>query len=169
MNIRTLEKILYVEDDLDIQKIVTMSLEDIGGYKLMICDSGKEALIEAEKFIPDLFLLDVMIPVMDGPAILLELRKNLKFKNTPAIFISAVAEGPELIKYRELGVLGIIRKPFDPISISKTINVLYQSNQLLQENLIKQAELEVQSYAVEYDAEVKSNLIIPNILKSNHI
>lgn len=127
MTMKPLRKILYVEDDTDIQQIVNMSLEDIGGYKLKICSSGSEALQDAENFEPDLFLLDVMLPEMDGPTILEEMRKNPKFKNIPAIFISAVADGRDLIKYRKMGVLGIIRKPFDPISISQTINVLYEN------------------------------------------
>jgi len=129
MSKRVLRKILYVEDNVDIQKIVMMTLEDIGGYKLKICSSGKEALEVVDAFNPDLFLLDVILPEMNGPSLLKELRKNPKFNDVPAIFISAIAQGPELIKYSELGVLGIIRKPFDPIAISKTINVLYQSNQ----------------------------------------
>ena len=129
MSMIVLKKILYIEDDVDIQKIVMMSLEDIGGYELKICSSGREALEVMEEFNPDLFLLDVMLPGMSGPSLLKEIRTNPKFDSVPAIFISAVAQGPELIKYSELGVLGIIRKPFDPIAISKTIYVLYQSSQ----------------------------------------
>ncbi len=62
---KNLKKILYVEDDANIQTIVNMSLEDIGGYQLKSCNSVKEALIAAEEFNPDLFLLDVMMPDMD--------------------------------------------------------------------------------------------------------
>ena len=134
MLVKSLKKILYVEDDLDIQKIVNMSLEDIGGYELELCSSAKEALKVIDVFNPDLFLLDVMLPEMDGPSLLKELRKNPKFKDTPTIFISAVAQGPELIKYSDFGAIGIIKKPFDPIAISKTINILYQSNQISQQN-----------------------------------
>lgn len=125
---KTLKKILYVEDEVDIQTVVAMTLEDLGGYKLKICNSGEEALKVAEEFEPDLFLLDVMIPNMSGPSILKELRKNPKFDNIPAIFISAKVQGPELVQYSKIGAIGIIRKPFDPITISNTINVLYQSN-----------------------------------------
>jgi len=98
MSKRVLKKILYVEDNVDIQKIVTMILEDIGGYELKICSSGQETLKFVEEFNPDLFLLDVMLPGMNGPSLLKELRKNPKFYDIPAIFISAVAQGPELIK-----------------------------------------------------------------------
>jgi two-component system, OmpR family, response regulator len=135
MSMQAFNKILYVEDDVDIQKIVTMTLEDIGGYKLKTCSSGTEALQAAEEFNPDLFLLDVMIPEMDGPSILKEIRKNPKFDNVPAIFISAEVLGHELIKYSDLGALGVIRKPFDPITLSKTISVLYQSSQKNTDNV----------------------------------
>lgn len=127
MSDKVLRKILYVEDDENIQTIVNMSLEDIGGYELKICSSGKEALIAAEEFKPDLFLLDVMLPEMSGTTILKEIRKNQNFNNIPVVFISAVAEDKDLIEYSELGALGIIRKPFHPITISDSINVLYQS------------------------------------------
>jgi len=139
MNENALSKILYVEDDADLQQIVSMILEDIGGYQVKICNSGKQALAEAYKFQPDLFLLDVMLPEMDGPSLLKEIRKNPTFKDIPAIFISAKVQGDELLEYSEQGVLGIIRKPFDPISISDTINVLYENykNPEKEEILIK--------------------------------
>lgn len=149
MNKKELKKILYVEDDVDIQKIVSMALEDIGGYELKICSSGQEALAEAEAFNPDLFLLDVMVPEMSGPQLLLVLRKNKKFKNIPAIFISAIAEGPELIPYRKLGAIGMIRKPFDPIILSNTIEVLYQSSHVMQENISQMAKLEEQNFSTK--------------------
>lgn len=146
MQTGSLNRILYVEDDLDIQKIVNMSLEDIGGYKLKICSSGKEALDSAKSFKPDLFLLDVMMPKMDGPTLLKEFRKIKEFEKTPAIFISAITHGEELIGFRQLGVLGIIRKPFDVIAISETINVLFQSNQVMQEDIKSIQDIESSSF-----------------------
>jgi len=139
MSESVLRKILYVEDDADLQQVVSMILEDIGGYEVKICNSGKQALAETYKFQPDLFLLDVMLPEMDGPTLLKELRKNSTFKDIPAIFISAKVQGDELLEYSEYGVLGIIRKPFDPISISDTINMLYENykNDEKQESLIR--------------------------------
>lgn len=145
MDKKNLKKILYVEDDLDIQQIVNMALIDIGGFELKICSSGKDALDEAEKFNPDLFLLDVFLPEMSGPEVLLELRKNSKLKNIPAIFISAIAQGPELVPYREMGAIGIIRKPFDPIILSNTIEVLYQSYQAIQHDIKCINDIEISS------------------------
>jgi two-component system, OmpR family, response regulator len=129
MQKKTLEKILYVEDDPNIQELVSISLEDIGGYKLRTCYTGKEALEEIDKFKPDLLLLDVMLPDMDGPTILKEIRKNSKYDEIPVIFISAHAQREDLIKYVELGAIGVIDKPFDPITISEAINSLYTARE----------------------------------------
>ena len=63
----TLKKILYVEDEADIQKIAKLALETVGGFEVMICGSGAEALEKAPDFAPDILLLDVMMPGMDGP------------------------------------------------------------------------------------------------------
>lgn len=127
---RKLKRIMYVEDDPAVQQVVSFCLIDIGGYELQICSSGKEALEEAKEFNPELFLLDIRLPEMSGPEILEKLRETDRFKNIPVIFISAGDIGHETIKYSELGVLGIIKKPFDPISICDTINALYQNNEI---------------------------------------
>jgi DNA-binding response OmpR family regulator len=126
---KDLNRILYLEDDVDFHEVVQMSLEDIGGFKVKVCSNVEDFLIQAEKFQPDLFLLDIMLPDTSGPLVLMELRKNPKFNDIPAIFISASLLGYDIIKYRELGVLGVIRKPFDPINISQTIEVLFQGEQ----------------------------------------
>ena len=68
-----LKKILYVEDEPDIQMIARVALENVGGFELCVCSSGAEALEKAEAFAPDMFLLDVMMPGMDGPTTLAEL------------------------------------------------------------------------------------------------
>lgn len=132
MKKKELKKILYVEDNRDIQKIVSYALENIGGYELKICSSGKGTIDEAKKFNPDLFLLDVVLPDMSGPSILKEIRNCRKFENTPVIFISAKYVGHELVLYRRLKALGIIRKPFDPITLANTIEDLYNNSHQLE-------------------------------------
>ena len=84
----TLTNILYVEDDLDIQAIAQIALEVVGGLTLQTCSSGAEALAAANAgFLPDLLLLDVMMPNMDGPTTLAELRKLPGTANVPVIFM----------------------------------------------------------------------------------
>ena len=69
-----LQRILYVEDEADIREVAKLALEMVGGFELAVCASGEEALARAEAFAPQLILLDVMMPGMDGPSTLRELR-----------------------------------------------------------------------------------------------
>ena len=82
-----LKKILHVEDEPDIREIALLALETVGGFSVESCGSGDEALEKAPGFMPDLFLMDIMMPGMDGPATLVELRKMPEFADTPVIFI----------------------------------------------------------------------------------
>ncbi len=125
-----LNKILYLEDSIEFQQIVGMTLIDLGGYDVKICSCGAEVLEIAENFNPDLFLLDIIVPDISGPDLLKKLRKIPLFEKTPTVFISANFTTNELMEFSELGVIGIVRKPFDPISLPETIEGLYQGNQL---------------------------------------
>lgn len=116
-----LKKILYVEDELDIQVIARISLEDLGGFEVKFCNNGFEAIKEAEAFKPDLILLDVMMPDLDGPETLKALRKFPGIKNVPAIFLTARVQNKELEEYKKLGIINIISKPFDPMTLPDTI------------------------------------------------
>ncbi|MES2205420.1 MAG: response regulator [Pseudomonadota bacterium] len=117
-----LKNILYVEDDSDIQEVARVALEAVGGFTLKVCSSGQEA-IEAIKsdFIPDLILLDVMMPQMDGRATLTELRKLPVVCNTPVIFMTVKVQPYEVNEYLSQGALGVIAKPFDPLLLSEKI------------------------------------------------
>lgn len=116
-----LKKILYVEDEPDIQMIARVALENVGGFELCVCSSGSEALEKAEAFVPDLFLLDVMMPGMDGPTTLAELRKIPTLANTPVIFMTAKVQPQEVEYLKSLNVTDVIAKPFDPMSLAKNI------------------------------------------------
>lgn len=91
-----LKKILYVEDEPDIQMIARVALENVGGFELMVCSSGPEAIEKAESFGPDLLLLDVMMPGMDGPSTLQELRKIPSIAKTPVMFMTAKVQPQEV-------------------------------------------------------------------------
>ncbi len=120
-----LNKILYVEDELDIQTIAHIALEAIGGFTLKICSSGEDAIKQISAFQPDLILLDVMMPGLDGPATLKELRKIPEFANTPAIFMTAKVQATEVDNLRKHGAIDIIAKPFDPMTLAKTIQAIW--------------------------------------------
>jgi two-component system OmpR family response regulator len=125
MNTRVLNTILYVEDDLDIQTVAQIALEAVGGFQLKICSSGKQALAAAAEMVPDLILLDVMMPEMDGPTTLEHLRKIDNTKQTPVIFMTAKVQNSEVSYYKSLGAIGVVGKPFDPMSLSDQVRKLW--------------------------------------------
>lgn len=125
MNSKVLKHILYVEDDPDIQTVAQIALEMVGGFQLTICSSGRVAIQEAGNLKPDLLLLDVMMPEMDGPSTLEGLRKVANTATTPAIFMTAKVQTSEVEYYKSLGALGIIAKPFDPMSLATQVQALW--------------------------------------------
>jgi CheY-like chemotaxis protein len=120
-----LDKILYVEDDPDIQAIAVMVLDAISGFNLEPCSSGAEALRKAVAFNPDLILLDVMMPGMDGPETLQALRKLPALANTPVVFMTAKVQPQEVQGYLELGAVGVIAKPFDPMTLADQLREIW--------------------------------------------
>jgi len=122
-----LNKILHVEDDLDIQNIANVTLTSIGGFVVNCCSSGAEALKVAKDFMPDLILLDVMMPEMDGPTTLATLREIPEIKNVPAIFMTAKAQTDEINSFLALGAIGVITKPFNPMTLPDEIRTIWQN------------------------------------------
>lgn len=120
-----LKKILYVEDEPDIAYIARLALETIGGFEVVVCENGTKALLEAPRYLPDLIMLDVMMPEMDGPATLRELRKNPALAHTPVIFMTAKVQPAEISMYKELGALDVIAKPFDPLTLAERIKNIW--------------------------------------------
>ncbi|MEZ5540862.1 MAG: response regulator [Pseudomonadota bacterium] len=122
----TPQRILYVEDETDIQTIARIALEMVGGFTLEVCDSGKEALERATTFEPDLILLDVMMPDMDGPSTLSALRSLQATQDTPVIFMTAKAQRSEINEYKAMGALDVIPKPFDPMLLADNIRSIWE-------------------------------------------
>src|SRR5437773_12396015 len=113
-----LKKIMFVEDDPDIQFVAEIALSVKGGFQVCVCGSGTQALEEARTFRPDLVLLDVMMPKMNGPTTMKNLRTIPETAQTPVIFMTAKVQPHEVSEYKELGALDVIFKPFDPMTIS---------------------------------------------------
>lgn len=123
-----IEKILYVEDEPDIQMIAEIALRDVGGFTLETCSSGREAIEKVEGFKPDLILLDVMMPGMDGPDTLAELRKLDVTAATPVIFMTTKVQPQEIEHYKDLGAVDVISKPFDPMNLSNQIRTILSTS-----------------------------------------
>jgi CheY-like chemotaxis protein len=123
-----LTKILYVEDDPDIQVVTRMSLEAVGGFTVEVAGSGKEALEKAPAFMPDLILLDVMMPGMDGPTTMQALRDLPSVNRTPIVFMTAKVMQSEIKRYKELGALDVIHKPFDPMTLPERVREIWRNH-----------------------------------------
>jgi CheY-like chemotaxis protein len=122
-----LERILYVEDEPDIQAVAKLALEMVGGYQVKICSSGQEALDALGGFEPDLILLDVMMPGMDGPTTLQNLRADPVTAGIPVIFLTAKVQPSEVARYQALGALNVIAKPFDPMTLAAEIRQIWEN------------------------------------------
>jgi two-component system OmpR family response regulator len=126
MSAPPLRRILFVEDDPDIQVVATMALESLGGFSVFACGSGAEALSRFAEISPDLVLLDVMMPGMDGPATLAALRQ-LPSGGVPVVFMTARVQAHEIASYREMGAADVIAKPFDPMTLAETVRTIWSS------------------------------------------
>lgn len=125
LSIPPLTRILLVEDDPDIQTVARLGLKVVGGFTVEICSSGKEAIQAAPTFAPDLILLDVMMPGMDGMTTLKALRELPQILTTPVIFLTAKVQTHEVAYYKQLGVWDVIAKPFDPMTLSANLNRIW--------------------------------------------
>ncbi|MBN7770177.1 response regulator [Marinobacter daepoensis] len=121
------ERVLYVEDDADIRSVAELALADVGGFCVCLCASGQEALAQIDDFGPDLVLLDVMMPGMDGPQTLQALKQRPRGLDVPVVFMTARLQPSEIEEYRALGAIGVIPKPFDPMTLADDIRALLAS------------------------------------------
>jgi CheY-like chemotaxis protein len=122
-----LHRILYVEDEPDIQAVAKLALEMVGGFTVRICSSGQQALREAADFAPDMILLDVMMPGLDGPTTLKSMREQEPLRDVPVAFMTAKVQPGEVSHYKSLGALDVIAKPFDPMTLSGRITEIWNS------------------------------------------
>jgi CheY-like chemotaxis protein len=122
----SLSRLLYVDDDPTLTLLTRISLERVGGFTVKTCASGAEALAVVEAFAPDLILLDVMMPVMDGPATLRALREIPALDAVPVVFMTAKVQDAEMARYRELGAADVIGKPYDPVKLPDVVRAIWQ-------------------------------------------
>ena len=114
-------KILVVDDEADIRRVARLSLTRLGGMEVVEAASGPEALQQARSSAPDAILLDVMMPGMDGPAVLLALRAEPATAGIPVVFLTAKAMTSEVERLQGLGAVGVLTKPFDPVTLAQDL------------------------------------------------
>lgn len=120
-----LKRILLVEDDPDVQTIASMALIDIGEFDLTVCSSGREAIDLVGRIRPQMILLDVMMPDMDGPTTLDEIRRLPLSPQPPVIFMTAKVQPQEQQRYLSLGAVEVIAKPFDPVTLADRLHAAW--------------------------------------------
>jgi CheY-like chemotaxis protein len=115
-------RVVLVDDEDDIRLVARASLERIAGWKVYPASSGAEgvALVRAE--LPDAVVLDVMMPGMDGPATLAELRADPATASIPVVFLTAKVQAAERRRLEELGASGVVAKPFDPMTLATELS-----------------------------------------------
>lgn len=116
--------VLLVDDDDDIRTIGELALRDVGGWTVVSAVDGRSAVSLAAEHDPDVILLDVMMPGMDGPQTFRELRASAASRRTPIIFMTAKVQAHERAAYLALGAAGVVAKPFDPLTLPDTIRAL---------------------------------------------
>lgn len=119
-------KVLIIDDEEDTRSIASMSLSILGGVDVVEADSGAQGIARAEEEHPDVILLDMMMPVMDGSETLVKLRNNEGTKDIPVIFLTAKAMTSEIERLKQLGAVGVLTKPFDPTILAKQIRQILE-------------------------------------------
>jgi len=117
-------RILYVDDEPDIREIAEMALSLDPAFEVRTAASGEAALAVLADWRADVALLDVMMPGMDGPTLLGHIRKMPTLARLPVIFITARAQQSELQTFATLDAIGVIAKPFDPVTLAARVRAL---------------------------------------------
>lgn len=123
-----LSRIVYVDDDKDILQVAKLCLENIGGFEVTCVPKSTDAIAMIREVTPDLVLLDVMMPVLDGTALFQRLREDEELCGIPVAFITACGIDGKMDRYLQLGAKGIIAKPFDPFLLCQRVRQLWDAS-----------------------------------------
>lgn len=115
-----------IDDDASIRRVGELSLARVGKWDVLMCDSAEAGLLRLESECPDVVLLDVMMPLLDGITALPEILRKTKGQ-IPIIFMTAKVMKHEIDRYSELGAAGVISKPFDPLALPNEVLSIYNA------------------------------------------
>ena len=118
----TPKRVLVIDDEGDIREVAKVSLEMVGGWETLTASSGSEGLDRARAEQPDAILLDVMMPDMDGPSTFIRLQADEAIRHIPVILLTAKVQANDRRRFAELGVKGVIAKPFDPLGLPREVS-----------------------------------------------
>lgn len=124
---KRLRSILCIDDDEDILAITQMCLETIGDFRVTCFKHGINAVKKIESLMPDLILMDMMMPGIDGLSVLSELKKSPITAEIPVVFMTARVQASEIEYYYKQGADGVIPKPFDPMTLCEQLNIIWEA------------------------------------------
>ena len=128
-----MRRVLIIDDEEDIREVAALSLEATAGWKVSTAASGAQGIVIAKAERPDAILMDVMMPGVDGPSTFREMQKIDEIKDIPVLLLTAKVQGVDKRRFADLGVAGVLFKPFDPLTladqISEVLNWTAQSSQ----------------------------------------
>lgn len=122
-----LHHVACVDDDADILFIAEIALQTVGKFRASLLHGPHQALRELATIKPDLLLLDVMMPELDGPAVLKEMQQDPVLARIPVIFMTARVQSSEIDYYLALGAIGVVAKPFDPMTLAEEIRTIWNN------------------------------------------
>jgi len=125
---RTLHRILHIDDEPDVLAVAAFALRKIGGYTVQSANSGTQAVALAKEFAPDLILLDVMMPVMDGVQTLAALRADPATAGIPVVYLTAKVQTHEVKSLQQTGVAAVLAKPFDPAALCRNLKDIWANH-----------------------------------------
>ena len=146
MPMQRCQSILYVDDDPDICEVVRATLCLLAGLDVHTAGSGEEAIDLAYEIRPDLILMDVMMPGLDGPATFRRMRKSELIGDIPVIFLTAKVLPDEVARFLQLGAIGVIGKPFDPLKLGEELLALWDAKASSSRDVIAMYGAQVQSH-----------------------
>jgi CheY-like chemotaxis protein len=114
-------RVLVIDDEDDIREVAQLALEAVAGWEVFGASSGAEGLRLAAEHMPDAILLDVMMPEMDGPSTFRALRAQPATAEIPVILLTAKVQATDRTRFQDLGVNGVLTKPFDPMELARQI------------------------------------------------
>jgi CheY-like chemotaxis protein len=124
---KSLQRILLADDEPDILEISRMALETVGGYEVVVCESGAGFLKILPEFKPDLVIIDALMPDMNGLEVFDRMRQAPGFQDTPAVFLTGLVLERDLRDLRASGAAAVITKPFDPMKLPQRIDEIWRA------------------------------------------
>ena len=120
------KRVLIIDDEDDIREVAEATLELTEEWEVLTASSGARGIEQARASRPDAILLDVMMPDMDGPATLAALQQDPETNQIPVIFLTAKVQASDRRRFADLGIRGVIAKPFDPLSLGRQVKEIVE-------------------------------------------